>query len=587
MPDLPSMEAYVERLEVFEDFSRRYYEITAPVARIELYRVADECVEVSSSEPMPETEYWKHLIERAYTLGGGVSVVRQHDGGAPIKVELLQFVIVCQQRHSKRHCFQVLNLAADRPKHVMELMNQGAFALRGLTTIDLSLTRLADKDLAKVLSQVVASQHVALEILKLDDNHIGKASIEILCDWLAGEFCPLKHLSVRNCGLVVLSHFERLIMSIANTSSKLLCLETSNLSRGVDIGDALSPLLESTNLQALYIEQCHVDKDSDILAIGQLMKSTTIKALSLGDCHHLREDHILNLLEVLSPGAPGDGGSNDGTIDLYSLNMSTCEVDRQRSSSIVPRLLDFAQFRLRELDISFCKFISYGSRGGADEHNDSLLHQLFVAVGLSTIIEKFAANKVSGYSRLSFIELLRGVAKLANTGSSKLSVLELAHLPIGDYGGPLLQRMFIPVFSKLEDNNKVLPFTHLDFTGCHISEKDVNVYGYLGGNASIVEEIKMSSTDLRLGCPGLGSVIDPRNPILREKIPPPGFIANKYEPLNLPARYAVLTALSVRDAEGHVRPKFTPEIYRSIFAFSLRPLRRRILVDGLSLYEDE
>ena len=359
--------------------------------------------------------------------------------------------------------------------------------------MDLSQNRLADRDLANILSQIATMPCTDLESLKLDDSHVGKASLNVLCDWLAEESCPLKHLSVRNCGLGILSHFERLIMSIASSpSSNLESLETSNLAKNVNISKALSPLLAlGTNLRALHMEHCHLDANSDgILVIGRLMRSTTLKGISLRGCHQFCDQHLCNLLEVLMPVEDFcDTFRSNHDTEPYSLNIAACQVDLSVGTLKMSVFSDFSRFLVKDLDISECKFLCSSS-----SHDTSRL-QLFQAIGASITIERLAANNMPLYSNDLILGLLENVVPLARAGSSRLAVLELAHNPIGRLGLNYL----LDAFAEAASGHYVLPFKQLDLsrTNCGLSMRQL--CGSIRGNASLVQVLRLGKEDI-LGC---------------------------------------------------------------------------------------
>lgn len=536
--NLDSFATYIEVLLSFKEFGSNHYPITAPVASIEVDFFKIERAKWGT------VEEWTSCVERAYELGGGVchfqSACMSSDS---ISLKVVESVIVSQRKSSNRNTLRELSMMGSiYARKISMLLELEAFSLTGLIKLDLSKVGLRDGELALVLVQI--SMAADLETLVLDSNDIGKQSIEVLCSWIGEASCPLKCLSVRNCGLGARGGFDQLMECLGNApSSKLSELHTEMIPLGAGIGEVLSAALlygeHPAPLRSLSLDKSRFSRDNeDVTVLAKLLRNTKLKTLSISECA-LKDEQFVHFLDVMDE---EEGGKT------YGMNIGGLALNDQE---LIGRFISLSQSRLRELDITNLHL------GVPEEQRQENLERLFYAIGRSATIETLNATAVYTCRGLHLEALMKGMLG-PDEVVSKLSRLVMDHNPIGPKSMGIAA-MYIA-------RKPTHPLRHLSFCSCLGGVGYDTLFKVLKKDKAI-ETLSIAKADaLEVEERGGESL-------------PPSTILPKYEPLDLTTRYAVLTALAEREtSSGRVQLRFAQEIYRSIFAFSLRPLKRRVFV---------
>lgn len=545
--DLSSFRGYIGHLQSMRDFSSTFYPITPPVASIEV-----DFFKIQRAQ-WGTIEDWTGMIEMAYELGGGVFLVQSawlsNDN---LTMSIIEVAVRCQQRYStQRHTLREISLAGkcQNKAKMAQLLELEAFSSEWITKLDLSQNRLRDADLALVLVQISMASN--LETLVLDGNVLGKESVEVLCPWLREPSCPLRCLSIRDCGLGIKGVFEQLLQCLGSAPfSKISTLHVSRLPLGAGVGEVLTQALLNSDrpafLRTLSIDESRFsDDDNDMIVLAKLLRSTKLETLSLGECT-LRDNHLSRFLDEFELGEQED--EEEGK--KYGLNVDGLVLNNN-DELLMGRFVAFSRSRLRELDVSHCVL------GNPKEQRLANLDRLFEAVGQSVTIETFKATAINSGSGAHLETLMKAALGPQNV-VSKLSRIIMDHIPIGN------KSMKIAAAYIARKPNH--PFRHLSFCSCMGGDGYDMLFKILKKEAK-VETLTISRGDAWEVASRGG-----------ESLPPPIVLSNRYEPPDVKTRYSVILALSTRDADGQVHLSFPKEIYLSIFDFSLRPLKRRVLV---------
>jgi hypothetical protein len=612
--DIAQFDTYLESLAPLQEFSASYYEIASPLASIQITRGL-----LDGSEP--DTSRWIERIEMAYRMGGGISSIEGTPGNdRRAFLELITCMIASINTYAvsvSRSCHRlVLDGVCRSARELATLEGANAFALQGLRSLDLTRNGLRDSDLANIIAQIASPTPKRgpsiLEELILDDNTVGDKSLAKLCGWIKSGNCPLKHLSMRNCGLGMCwgpsrdqqqpkSGFDRILSVLASSPhSRISSLDAGLLAR-YDMGEVLelyrSSAVSSTaaSLTKLVLDDTDMrlggggDAPSASSSIGlanvrqlaEVMKATPLKALSLAHCH-LEDAQLMALCESLhdaeeeeaAAGGRGDeeaeaekeGNLNtrDGTgKHLYSLVLSG-----GRFSSLAAFHKEYPNLiraQLRHLDVTNC--INFTNR-------DSVTG-LFTAAAKSVSLEELVVDmcEITGVHLSLFLKMLalrwrkdsKNSALPPGVTPTRLRRLSIAHNPIGPQG-------IASMIETLSAHHNTHTLTHLNLCSCLGGAQAPLFAEYLNNTDTVVETIEMKRAELDFTS-GQATQREPE-----KRVEPLEVTLPKFRHIELPLRLALLYSHMVRDRQGKAYVQLPRDVYTSIFEFSLRPVTRTVII---------
>lgn len=492
--------------------------------------IPDVCVNIRDIRTFDDSQEWVELIKGLFDQGGNLASCTFESGIDRQQQDIiLQYIAERNKDLSLRGCHSLVLAHQSLQKDV--------FTMPFLTSLDLRRARFRDAETATMLEHLVEGG--TIQNLILDDCTLGIKSQTVLLPWLGEGACPLRSLSVRRCGLQLLSSgrhcgFERLLQAVGSSQSILGSLYLGDLNlKGQEAAlHTAVEYLRSSHLRRLelFVAKNQLDAEASAMVGYLLARLLTDTPLLELDTNHFDPGAETQFWEQLLE-AEGKGPLRVG------LRGSHC-ADAHIGGA-----------HLAHLDLTGAQWDPVASQS------------VLSSIAGSAFLESLHLNACTWLNGDLTVRLMGVLRQGWEAGTCKLSNLSLACCPLGPTGCGAV------VANLLKCRSHTL--RHLDLRDVR-GGAGFALLGTLLTQDSLIETLVVLETEWH---PVLQTASLTKDSAVLSKT------LSREIPLELPIRHALLYALSERSKQdGKVSLRVSREIVTSILAFLVRRVRRAVLV---------